>query len=112
MPVPHGYQYRAVDTDASKYSLPPSLWIPIAAVSVDVIREYVGQPQRNSKRDPAKAVVVTIPGDGHAPFDNLPVWKLPLAEHLHDRRQAWVHVDYSGYRSLFAAVFPEIDDTE
>ena len=112
MPVPRGYQYRAVDTDASKFALPPSLWIPIAAVSVDVIREYVGQPHETTRRDPSKAVFVTVAGDERPPFNDLPIWKMPLAGHLHDRRQAWVHVDYSGYRSFFASVFPEINDTD
>lgn len=109
---PDGYQYKEVDEKASKYALPATLWIPVAAVSVEAIRKYVGDPEQGSQRDPSKALVVTTPGVGQFPFDDLPVWDLPFAERLHSQKQLWVHIDYTGYRRFYRSEFPDVDGTD
>ena len=109
---PDGYQYKDVDEKASKHALPATLWIPIAAVNVEAIRKYVGDPEQGARRDPAKALVVTTPDIGQFPFDDLPVWDLPFAERLHSQKQLWVHIDYTGYRGFYRSEVPEIDEAD
>lgn len=112
MSLPEGYQYKEVDDKASKYALPATLWIPIAAVSVDAIRQYVGDPEQSTRRDLSKALVVTTPGVEQFPIDDLSVWNLPFAERLHARKQLWVHIDYTGYRQFYKSEFPDIEATD
>jgi len=95
-----------IDASAPRFGLPPSLWIPIAAASVEDIGKYVGRILRtveDPKLGRVQALLVETIGATKEP--NVPLWKSPLAtqamQQLYPPRQVWVHVDYAGYRQAY-----------
>jgi len=97
----------ARDIALTRWALPESLHVPIAAVSEDAIQAYVGEVERVvSGRGLGKALLVTIPEP--AQIDPL----LPISEHpnvgiLHARQQVWVHIAYRPYRPAYRRAFPD-----
>jgi hypothetical protein len=96
-----------IDMTAPRFGLPPSLWIPIASVSVADIEMYVGkvlQSIKDLRSGRVNAVLVvnatTVPEE-----PGVLLWKSPLAsiarERLHAPRQVWVHVDFGRYRQAY-----------
>lgn len=86
------------------YQLPPSLFVPIAAASVDAVQEYVGEVLRQVPgRDRVNAVLVAAPCPILDPA--IPIWSHSNAaiwsQRLHPRYQVWVHVDFAGYRKAW-----------
>lgn len=97
-----------IDTTAPRFGLPPSLWIPIAAVSVADIEKYVGKVLRssiNARSGRVNAVLVMANATSVPEEPNVPLWTSPLAslarERLHPVHQVWVHVDFGGYRQAY-----------
>ncbi|NDV63373.1 hypothetical protein G0Q06_12985 [Puniceicoccales bacterium CK1056] len=90
----------ARDVAITKYGLPPSLHVPIAAREVQDIITYIGSARKIlSSGPPIRALFIEpylIPQK-----DSLPIWELEESAILHHDRQVWVHVDYSGYRRSY-----------
>jgi hypothetical protein len=95
------------DATAATHGLPPCLWVPIAADSVDAIRIYVGVPMQTVVgRDGRINALCVQPSDRAVRKDpRVPLWQEPLAatyeERLYPARQVWVHVDYADYRQAY-----------
>lgn len=91
----------------TRWALPESLHVPIAAVDEDAIRTYVGDVERVvSGRGSRKALLVTIP----EPRQIDPLLRIsdhPNAGICHARRQVWVHIAYQPYRAAYRRAFPD-----
>ncbi len=85
------------------------LHVPIAAVDVDAIHNYIGEVQQEFGRgSPPKAVLVRMKEP--PPIDRrYPVWALEASKAFHQPIQLWVHVAYSGYRRAYRKAFPAED---
>ena len=99
----------ARDIAITKYALPASVHIPIAAKEEADIEKYIGQV--------ADVLVTGVPNRALLvePYyipqkDALPIWQLPESTILHNPKQVWVHVDYSSYRSAYLQAFGELED--
>ena len=96
-----------IDTTAPHFGLPPSLRIPIAAVSVADIETYVGRVLQSitDTRSGRVNAVVVMTAAATPVASNVSLWKSSIAnvarERLHPSRQVWVHVDYRGYRQAY-----------
>jgi cold shock protein len=102
------FNFMKLDKKSCKFGLHPSLIIPIAAKTVDAIKEYVGDVEvivSGSKN----AFVVTF--EPLAPPNELEIWKNSRSYLLQTTRQLWVDVDDRNYRKLYKNTFPEIDLT-
>lgn len=90
----------ARDVAITKYGLPLSLHVPIAAKEIGDITTYIGTTRKIlSSGPPIRALVIEpyfVPQK-----DSLPIWELKESVILHHTRQIWVHVDYSGYRRSY-----------
>ncbi|MDR1969585.1 MAG: hypothetical protein LBQ32_13005 [Burkholderiaceae bacterium] len=92
---------------APHFGLPCSLWIPIAAATVDDIRKYVGRVLRSITDSGSGRVNALLVETAAAPPEEpgVPLWKSPQAsqarQRLYPPRQVWVHVDYRGYRQAY-----------
>jgi hypothetical protein len=96
------------DMSASKHGLPPCLWVPIAAASVDAIRQYVGTVLLTSAtyRAGEPNAVCVRPHESTVHKDpRVKLWTHARASEYEGRlyppRQVWVHVDYDGYRNAY-----------
>ncbi len=104
---------RPIDLHAAQMpwmnGLLPCLYVPIAARDRCAIEEYVGKIQAPlTPRSKKKAFLVEA-YEAEKPDTRLPIWQLPAAAVLHDPRQLWVHVDYTGYRRAYIQAFPDTD---
>lgn len=97
-----------IDATAPRFGLPPSLWIPIASVSVADVEKYVGEVLRSIKdarSGRVNAMLVMVDATSLPEEPTVPLWKSSLAslarERLHPPRQVWVHVDYGAYRQAY-----------
>ncbi|MHB8743610.1 MAG: hypothetical protein ACYC9L_10850 [Sulfuricaulis sp.] len=94
---------------AEKFGLPLCLHLPIAARDETAIHSHVGH-------------VVDVLASGTPPMalliettmqveidSTLPIWQLSEALVLHRSPQVWVHVDFAGYRCVYAKAFPMED---
>lgn len=97
-----------IDPQSSTFGLHQSLVIPVAATSVEAIREYVGEAE-SIKSGSREAFIVRF--EPLAPPNELEIWQNPRAGLLHQSTQLWVHVDDKNYRKLYQRVFPEVDLT-
>jgi len=91
------------------YVVPECLHVPIAAVDVAAIRNYIGEIQQELGRgSPPRALVVRMKDP--PPIDlRFPVWELEASKIFHQPIQLWVHVDYTRYRQAYRRVFPSHD---
>jgi hypothetical protein len=97
----------ARDIAITKYALPVSVHIPVAAKEEVDITKYIG-----------RIVDVLVPGIQNRallvePYytpkkDDLPIWQLPESEILHYPQQVWVHVDYTGYKNAYLKAFGKL----
>jgi len=88
------------------YVVPECLHVPIAAVDVDAIRNYVGDIQQEFGRgSPPKALVVRMKNPPPADM-RFPVWDLEASKIFHQPVQLWVHREYTRYRQAYRKAFP------
>jgi len=89
-----------------RFGVPECLLVPIAAVDVGAIRNYIGEIQQELGRGPLpKALVVRVKEP--PPVDmRLPVWELAASKAFHQPVQLWVHVAYTRYREAYKRAFP------
>lgn len=91
------------------FSLPPCLWVPIAAVDVGSIERLVGKISSTAvgRKGRINAVLVTPYPRPASDGERVPIWKDPRACEFRCRlfppRQVWVHVDFSGYRNAYSS---------
>ena len=94
----------------TKYALPVSVHIPVAAKEEADIEKYIGRVvEVIAPGVPNRALLVEsyyIPQK-----DALPIWQLPESAILHHPKQVWVHVDYSGYKNAYLKVFGKLEDS-
>jgi len=99
----------ARDIAITKYVLPVSVHIPVAAKEEADIDKYIGRVvDVLAAGVPNRALLVE-------PYyisqkDVLPIWQLPESAILHHPRQVWVHVDYSNYKKAYLKAFGELGD--
>ena len=96
------------DPSAQTFGLPPCLQIPIAAFSVDSIRQFVGIILQTTTGRNGRINAVSVEAHERATAFKHPgvkLWKHSQAarfeERLHSSRQVWVHVDYTRYRDSY-----------
>lgn len=103
-----------IDTEAkldviTKWVMPESLHLPIAARDKESVTKYVGNIVAElSAPNTNKAFLVEVPNPTSI-NTKLAVWKLPESKNLHRKSQVWVHVDYGGYRKAYKKAFPNED---
>jgi hypothetical protein len=95
---------------AKTHGLPEGLHIPIAAKSLEVIAEFVGEIEKvipGPRGTPLAARVRSYEPAVHKDDKSIKLWKeIPKAyDRLYPTRQVWVHVDYDDYRSAYKDVF-------
>lgn len=104
----------AIDTVAksdviTKWGMPESLHLPIAAKGKESITKYIGNIVAElSAPNTNNAFLVEAP-EPTSINTKLAVWKLPESKVLHQVLQVWVHVDYKGYRKAYIKAFPDED---
>lgn len=94
------------DKKSSKFGLHESLTIPIAARTLDSIREYVGEFEV-FKSGTREAYIVTF--EPWAVPNEMEIWCNPRSHLLHATKQVWIDVDNPSYRRLYEKIFPEIN---
>jgi hypothetical protein len=99
----------AEETSRSRWVIPDSLRIPVAAANEDAIRDYIGDIEAVlSGGSPKRAFLVTVPE--RQPIDPLyPISEHPNVAILHARRQVWVHIAFTRYRRAYQRAFPADD---
>lgn len=104
-----------IDDKAQKFGLPKSLFVPIAACSVDSIEKYVGSVVERVYGRTGRINAIAVRPYEWPPQKELDIglWahaKVSEFEQcLHTKQQVWVHVDYSGYRKAYIRFgMPEI----
>ncbi len=101
----------ARDIAITKYALPVSVHIPVAAKEEADIDKYVGHVTKVLVAgEPNRALLVEpycIPEK-----DALPIWQLPESALLYQPKQMWVHVDYEDYREAYLKGFGELENRE
>lgn len=105
----HAVDEIARDMALRRWALPECLHVPIAAVSEEAIRTYIGDiVQVLAGRLPARAFLVRIPDP--PPIDrSLPIWDLPGSEVFHRPLQVWVDIAYTRYRAAYRRGSPRDD---
>lgn len=105
-----------VDEAAQKFGLPKSLWIPVAARSLNSIEKFVGKIIEKVEGKSYTHAIVVKPHDW-PPFKEpgIPLWahenSSEYERQLHPHLQFWVHVDYSNYRKAYINLgMPEIPE--
>jgi hypothetical protein len=94
------------DKKSSKFGLHESLTIPIAARTLDAIREYVGEFEV-FKSGSKEAYIVNF--EPWATPNEMEIWSNPRSHLLHASKQVWVHVDNKSYRRLYKNIFPGLE---
>lgn len=104
-----------IEDKAPKFGLPKSLFVPIAARSVDSIERYVGTviERVQGRTGRINAIAVTPHEWPPQKEPNVALWTHAKASEferrLHPKLQVWVHVDYSDYRKAYIRFgMPEI----
>jgi hypothetical protein len=96
---------RAIDPLAPTFGLPLSLRVPIAAKDLDSIEGFVGPIARTCGRVQGTVGAVLVNTSERPLRDDAPLWGHPRVAEFERRLfpplQAWVHVDYSGYRAAW-----------
>lgn len=94
------------DKKSSKHGLHESLAIPIAARTLDSIKEYVGEFEV-FKSGSREAYIVNF--EPWAAPNEMEIWNNPRSHLLHAPKQVWVHVDNVSYRRLYEKIFPDLE---
>jgi hypothetical protein len=97
----------AQEVALKQFALPQCLHIPTAAVNEDAITAYIGEiEQVLAEGSPRKAFLIKTKAPPSADA-RLPIWELPASKLLHERRQVWVHVEFTRYRRAYRKAFPD-----
>ena len=95
--------------DMLRFSLPPCLWVPIAAKSREAIEEGVGGVAQVKTSRVGRINAMLVQPHQH-PITRTAGVKLSLQPdadlleaRLHPKAQVWVHVDYTAYRKTYQA---------
>ncbi len=89
--------------------LPPCLYLPIAARSIEAIEEFVGSVERELSQSGSEKALLVKPHRCKAEGCKLTIWKHKDVSILNQLGEVWVHVDYSGYRNAYLRAYPELD---
>lgn len=101
--------YVAKEEANSKWVLPESLHLPVAARDKASIVKYIGDIVNDlSGSIPNTAFLVHVKKP-KVINKKLAVWKLPQSRVLHKSMQVWVHVNYEGYKKAYLKGFPDED---
>lgn len=104
MPFPLDNAAREIAVTRS--ALPECLHVPIAAVDESAITTYIGEIEEVlADGSPRRALLVRTkepPSIG----TQLPIRELPGSKVLHERRQVWVHIEFTRYRRAYSKAFP------
>ncbi|MDB5072679.1 MAG: hypothetical protein JWM87_3790 [Candidatus Eremiobacteraeota bacterium] len=96
-----------VDPTGNTFGLPPCLWLPIAAASIEAIAEYVGAVNDRIVGGDGRINALLVEPYEPAPVEDprVALWHDSRAgfyrAQLHPARQVWVHVDYRRYRAAY-----------
>jgi hypothetical protein len=97
----------AQEVALKQFALPECLHIPTAAVNEDAITAYIGEiEQVLADGSPRKAFLIKTKEPPSADA-RLPIWGLPASKLLHERRQVWVHVEFTRCRRAYRNAFPD-----
>lgn len=99
----------ARDMALRRWALPECLHVPIAAISEEAIRTYIGDiVQVLAGRARGRAFLVKVKEP--PPVDrSLPIWDLPASEIFHRPPQVWVDIAYTRYRAAYRRAHPDED---
>jgi len=91
----------------TRWALPESLHIPTAAVDEAAITNYIGEiEQVLAGGSPRRALLIRTKEP--PPIDmQFPIWELPASKILRERRQVWVHIEFTRYRHAYRRAFPD-----
>jgi hypothetical protein len=90
-----------------RWVLPDCLHVPIAAVDEAAIIAYIGEIEEVlADGSPRKALLVKTK-EPPSIDTQLPIWEVPGSKILHERRQVWVHIGFTRYRSAYKMAFPD-----
>jgi hypothetical protein len=93
----------------SKWVMPESLHLPVAARDKASIAKYIGDIACDlSPRKSNTAFLVHVERPRRI-NPKLAVWRVPKSHILHEIRQVWVHVDFRGYKKAYMRAFPDAD---
>jgi hypothetical protein len=98
--------HAAREIALTRWALPDSLHVPIAAVDEAAIKSYIGHIERIlAGGSPRKAFLVKIK---EPPLTDvrLPIWDLEPSRVFHSRYQVWVHIAFTRYRNAYRKAFP------
>src|SRR5215203_640638 len=85
----------------TRSALPECLHVPVAAVDESAITSYIGHIEEVlSEGTPKKAFLIRTKQPPSID-PQLSIWELPASKVLHERRQVWVHIGFSGYRRAY-----------
>jgi hypothetical protein len=96
----------------TKFGLPLSLHVPIAARDATAIERFVGQIERVLLGSPEKGALLVRAYERSAYDPQLAIWQQPGAAVLRQESQVWVHVDERQYRKAYVTAFPADDITQ
>jgi len=99
--------HAAQEVALKQFALPECLHIPTAAVNEAAITSYIGEiEQVLAEGSPRKAFLIKAK---EPPFADarLPIWGMPASKLLHERRQVWVHIEFTRYRRAYRKAFPD-----
>ena len=98
--------YAAKEIALTQSVLPECLHVPIAAVDEAAIKAYIGEiEQVLAGGSPPKAFLVRTTEPPSIDL-RLPIWELASSSVFHLRRQVWVHIAFTRYRSAYRKAFP------
>jgi len=105
----HKVDQFAKEIAISKFALPVSVHIPIAAKSETDVCTYIGEVvDIVAPGSPNKALLVE---PYYRPsYDTLPIWQLPESAVLHYSKQLGVHVNYNNYRRAYLKSIGRLKD--
>ena len=101
--------YVAKNEANTKWVMPESLHLPVAARDKASIVKYIGDIVNNlSGSIPNTAFLVHVKKPKII-NKKLAVWEFPQSNVLHKSMQVWVHVNYEEYREAYIKGFPDED---
>ena len=89
--------------------VPPCLYLPIAARSIESIEKFVGSVQRVLSQPKSKAALLVNPYHCKPEACKLPIWQHQNVNVLNQLGEVWVQVDYKYYRNAYLRAYPETD---
>lgn len=107
MTAPPGIDEWARDLALTRYALPLSLHIPVAARDEQAITRFIGQIEKVFPRTLRRDAFLVHAYKPQPRDDRLTIWKQPGAATLRRELQVWVHVNDHRYREAYVSAFPD-----